>query len=107
MNTAQEIISYAGTHDINLIIRGDQLVIDAPKESLTNKFIDTAKEHKPEIIKALMERWNPELSAEGYQWCFDCKNWNGKSCTSKDNPYAEVEKCPQAARICKWYANNR
>jgi len=103
MNTAQEIISYAATHDINLVIRNDKLVIDAPKESLTDEFLDTAKEHKPEIIKALTERWNPELCAKGYQWCFDCKNWDGQSCTSKDNPYAEVEKCPQAARICKWY----
>jgi len=29
-----------------------------------------------------------------------CKS---KSCAIEDNPYAEVEKCPQAARICKWY----
>lgn len=76
MNTAQEIITYAGTHGIDLIIRDDRLVIDAPKNELTDEFLDTAKEHKSEIISALTERWNPELSAEGYQWCFDCQHWN-------------------------------
>jgi len=104
MNTAADILSYAQTHNISLIAENGQLKIDAPKAALTDEFMKSAKANKTEIITALsQDRWNPELSAKGYQWCFDCKNWNGKSCTSKDNPYAEVEKCPQAARICKWY----
>ena len=103
MSAAQKFITDAALHNIELSVIENQLIMDGVKAEVKDKFLSKAKEHKPEIIKALKERWNPELSAKGYQWCFDCKNWSGQSCTSKDNPYAEVEKCPQAARICKWY----
>jgi len=104
MNTAIDILAYAKTHNISLKAKDGRLKINAPEKALTEEFLESAKAHKTEIITALsQERWNPELAAQGYQWCFDCKNWNGQSCTSKDNPYAKVEKCPQAARICKWY----
>jgi len=102
MNAAQKFIAYAESHDIELTVIEGHLIMDGVKDEIKDKILTTAKEHKQEIITAL-ERWNPELSAKGYQWCFDCKNWSGQSCTSQDNPYAEVEKCPQAARICKWY----
>jgi len=49
------------------------------------------------------ERWHPELVTEGYQWCFDCKYWDGQFCKSKDNPYATVDKSPQTPRKCIWY----
>ncbi len=104
MNVAQKFIAYAASHDIELTVNEDQLIMDGVRDEIKDKLLTTAKAHKQEIITALsQERWDPELVAEGYQWCFDCKNWNGQSCTSQDNPYAAVEKCPQVARICKWY----
>jgi len=103
MNTANDILSYAQIHGISLVAEDGQLKIDAPKVALTDEFLESAKAHKTEIITTLsQDRWNPELAAEGYQWCFDCQHWNGQ-CNSQDNPYAAVEKCPQVARICKWY----
>lgn len=103
MNTAADILSYAQIHNINMVAEGGQLKIDAPEIALTDEFLKSAKAHKTEIMTALsQERWNQEMAAQGYTWCFDCRNWNGQ-CTSKGNPFAKVEKCPQAARICKWY----
>ena len=102
MNTAADILSYAQTHDINLVAENGLLKIDAPEKELTDEFLESAKQYKQEIIRALSERWNPELANEGYQWCYDCVHWNGQ-CTSQDNPYAAVEQQPQFPRICKWY----
>ena len=102
MNTAIDVLNYAKTHDINIIAEGGLLKIDAPEKALTDEFLESAKQHKQEIIRALSERWNPELAREGYHWCFDCLHWNGK-CTSLENPYHAVEKCPQAPRFCRWY----
>lgn len=104
MNTVQSILDYAKLNGISLQPKDGRIEIDGPKETLTPEFINAAKKHKSELIETLdqPERWNPELSAQGYQWCFDCIHWNGQ-CTSQDNPYAAVEKQPQCPRICKWY----
>jgi len=50
MNTAADILSYAQTHDINLIAEDGQLKIDAPETALTDEFLESAKKHKPEIL---------------------------------------------------------
>ncbi len=50
MNTAAEILSYAQTHDINLIAEDGQLKIDAPETALTDEFLESAKKYKPEIL---------------------------------------------------------
>ena len=62
MNTAADIFSYAHTHDINLIADDGQLKIDAPETALTDEFLESAKEHKQEILKALTKE-DPELIA--------------------------------------------
>lgn len=103
MNTAADILSYAAEHDIQMCARNGNLVLEG---KLTDEFIESAKQYKQEIIRALSERWNPELAGEDYQWCLDCVHWNGK-CTSLENPYHAVEKCPQVARFCRWYEIRR
>ena len=50
MNTAADIFSYAQTHDINLIAEDGQLKIDAPETALTDEFLESAKQHKSEIL---------------------------------------------------------
>jgi len=74
MSVAQKFITDAALHNIELSVIENQLIMDGVKAEVKDKFLSAAKEHKPEIIKALKERWNPELSAKGYQWCFDCKS---------------------------------
>ena len=62
MNTAADIFCYAQTHDIKLIADEGQLKIDAPEKALTDEFLESAKEHKQEILKALTKE-DPELIA--------------------------------------------
>ncbi len=62
MNTAADIFSYAQTHDINLIADEGQLKIDAPETALTDEFLESAKQHKSEILEALTKE-DPELMA--------------------------------------------
>ena len=50
MNTAADIFSYAKNHDINLIAEDGQLKIDAPETVLTDEFLESAKQHKSEIL---------------------------------------------------------
>lgn len=50
MNTARDIINYAETHNIQLSSRDGQLILNAPKEALTDEFIESAKQHKSEIL---------------------------------------------------------
>jgi len=102
MSSLAEVFTYVEQHGIDLHVEGQQLILDGPKGSISPKLAEKAKQHKQEIIKKLSERWNPELASEGYQWCFDCVHWNGK-CTTYENPYHAVEKCPQAPRKCQWY----
>jgi len=104
MNTAQDILSYAQTHDINLVAEDGQIKIDAPKAALTDEFLESAKAHKTEIITALsQDRWNPELAAQGYVWCYDCQYWDKQACSHPDNTFRK--QCAQAPRKCHWYLN--
>jgi len=104
MNTAADILSYAKTHDINLIAEDGQLKIDAPETELTDEFLKTAKQYKSALIKELSDgRWNPELVVEGYVWCLDCQHFNGVNCNHTDNPFHTVTKCSQVPRKCQWF----
>jgi len=62
MNTAADIFSYAQTHDINLNAEDGQLKIDAPETALTDEFLESAKQHKSEILEVLTKE-DPELMA--------------------------------------------
>jgi len=50
-----------------------------------------------------LERWNPELAADGYVWCQDCQHFNSVNCNHPDNPFRTVEKQPAVPRLCQWY----
>jgi len=103
MNTADDIFTYAHTHDINLIAEDGQLKIDAPEKVLTDEFLELANQHKSEILEVLnkADRWNPVLAVEGYVWCLDCKYWNSQTCSHPDNPFKS--QCARAPRKCQWY----
>ena len=60
MNTAADILSYAKKHDIRLVADGGQIKIDAPKATLTSEFLESAKQHKSEILEVLTKE-DPEL----------------------------------------------
>jgi len=62
MNTAADILIYAKNHDIRLIAEDGQLKINAPENELTDEFLESAKQHKQEILKALTKE-DPELMA--------------------------------------------
>ena len=107
MNTARDIISYAEQHDIHISTNEGQLILNAPKEALTDDFLESAKQYKSALIKELSDgRWNPELVIEDYVWCLDCQHFNGVNCNHTDNPFHTVTKCPQAPRKCQWYEEN-
>lgn len=55
MNTAADILSYAKTHDITLIAENGQIKIDAPETALTDEFLESAKQHKSEILEVLLK----------------------------------------------------
>ena len=63
--------------------------------------VSTEGGHFPEITGD--GRWNPELAAQDYHWCYDCRYFN-QTCTHPDNPFRK--QCPQAPRKCQWYEDN-
>jgi len=68
MNTAADILSYAKTHDISLIAKDGQLKIDAPKTALTDEFLESAKQHKSEIL-GVLDKEDSELMARVSDAC--------------------------------------
>ena len=50
MNTAQDILAYAESHDIRMFVKDGQLKVNAPRAALTDEFLDVAKQHKPELL---------------------------------------------------------
>jgi len=68
MNTAADILSYAKNHDIHLRAEGGQIKINAPENELTDDFLDSAKEHKQEIIKVLSKQ-HSESQSRIYDAC--------------------------------------
>lgn len=78
------------SHDLSVLSVPDQAVLE-------EKAID------PELMGALTreDRWDPELSSQGYVWCLDCKYWDSQICSHIDNPFRK--QCAQAPRKCHWY----
>lgn len=56
MNTVMDLFSYAKDHDIRLHIKGREIVIDAPENEITERFLKSAKKHKQEIIGIIVAR---------------------------------------------------
>ena len=107
MNTAQDILIYAQIHDIQLTTNDGKLKVNAPKGTPIDDFLESAKQHKPELIRALLDnRWDPELAAEGYVWCLDCQHFDNVNCNHTDNPFHTVEKQPLAPRKCQWFESS-
>jgi len=69
----------------------DLSVLSVPNQGVGNEKLETE------------ERWNPELTSEGYVWCLECQHFNGANCNHTDNPFHTVSKCPQAPRKCQWF----
>ena len=52
MNTAADILSYAQSHDIQMCARNGKLVLEG---KLTDKFLESAKQHKAELLEVLLK----------------------------------------------------
>ena len=61
MNTAQEILTYAKQHHIHLEFNGEKIVMEAPRNLLTEQFLSEVKEHKTELIRVLATS-EPEIN---------------------------------------------
>lgn len=105
MISATEILDYASKHKIDIVVDGENIKLEAIEGKITDEFLESAKQHKKEILEALTkgDRWDPELAAEGYVWCLDCQYFNSVNCNHTDNPFHTVTKCPQAPSKCQWY----
>lgn len=53
---AADILAHAEQHDIHLRADGDQLLLDAPKDALTQDLRETLKQHKPALLDLLRNR---------------------------------------------------
>jgi len=73
MNTAADILTYAQNHDIRLIADDGQIKINAPENELTDEFLESAKQHKSEILEVLTkeDRRDPKLMARVSEACAD------------------------------------
>ena len=73
MNTANDILSYAQIHGISLVAEDGQLKIDAPETALTDEFLESAKQHKSEILEVLTkeDRIDPKLMERISEACTD------------------------------------
>ena len=82
MNTAQDILIYAESHEIQMSARDGKLVLEG---RLTDDFLESAKQHKAELLKTLSQpdQRNPknDNDAEFIKWAFrDGKSvrvWSG------------------------------
>ena len=98
MNSALDLLEYAAKHKIMVAVDGEQIKLEG---QFTDEFLETARQCKSELLKALSERWDPELADDGYVWCLDCMHWNGQTCVHTDNPFRKQQ--PLAPRKCQWY----
>jgi len=73
MNTAADILIYAQNHDIRLIADDGQIKINAPENELTDEFLESAKQHKSEILEVLTkeDRSDPKLIERISEACAD------------------------------------
>jgi len=70
MNTAADILIYAQNHDIRLIADDGQIKINAPENVLTDEFLESAKQHKSEILDVLTKE-DPKLMERISEACTD------------------------------------
>ena len=85
------------------IMRGeDQELYSHNSQNPQNSTNDTNIANIANIAKGV-ERWNPELAAQDYVWCLDCKHFDSVKCNHADNPFHTIEKQPAAPRKCQWY----
>jgi len=56
MNTATDILVYADQHQIHLAADNGKLILEAPDGALTDEFLQRAKQHKAELLKAIEDR---------------------------------------------------
>lgn len=102
MNQAIDLIAECARAGIALAADGDRIVIDGPASAVPDDLVEKIRARKPELMRALVSRWNPELAADSYVWCLDCRHWSGTACRHPDNAFREQQ--PLAPRKCRWYA---
>lgn len=104
-----ELIAECARRRIHLEAAGDNLRYEAPKGALTPDLTERIRACKGGLLQALQSRWNPELAAEGYVWCLDCRHYRGQrgqlyGCNHPDNPYRKQE--PRVPRYCRWFVES-
>ena len=67
MNTANDIISYAEQHAIQISTREGQLILNAQKEVMTDEFLMSAKTHKIELLETLSQQELIEAACRGLE----------------------------------------
>ena len=60
MNSVAEILDYAYKHKIDIVVDGEQIKLEAIEGEITDEFLESAKQHKQEILEALTKE-EPEL----------------------------------------------
>ena len=70
MNTAQDIFNYTQSHNISMTTEDGKLKINGPETALTDEFLESAKQHKSELLEVLTKE-NPELMARVSEACAD------------------------------------
>lgn len=103
MSTVTGLLDEVRRYGGRLVPDGDGLRVRAPAP-LPPELMDRLRAHKPDLIHALKAgdgRWDPDLAAQGYQWCLDCRHWGGKACAHPENPFRTQQ--PLAARKCRWH----
>ncbi len=60
---------------VHLSVKGDRLVVDAPKRMLTDEVIGVLRDHKPEILAALRATppWEPSATCKGRLFWADAR----------------------------------
>ena len=55
MNSVREIFAYAEANHISIITEDGNLKIEAPETALTDEFLESAKQHKAELLEVLLK----------------------------------------------------
>ena len=73
MNTAQDIFNYTQSHNISMTTEDGKLKINGPETALTDEFLESAKQHKLEILEVLTkeDRRDPKLIERISEACAD------------------------------------
>lgn len=118
MSRVAELIEEVQRHGGRLIPDSDGIRVRAPAP-LPDDLMERLRARKPDLIRELraaapVGHWDPELAADGYVWCVDCRHWGGggvdcpdagPGCTHPDNAFRQQQ--PLAPRKCRWFARER